>query len=479
MSRVKEIFKSLSKDLLIEMIKKEKICKIEDKRTREFVHRLTNHVIDLGVKQVCSVLKLVELHEITSPLKGKIEFGENKRSKAVMSKRLRDYIADVGLEEFLTNIANDATLDYFSEILDIELDSDTDKQVKQLCDAIGDFGIEVFFGNFDIDFLYEVCYELRLETRHTGSKAALIEAIKKNRNVPRKSGARKPKELPPPSKHKPAIREGISVTDLQTHFTKEDLLEYCRSHGMLLTGKKSIVCKRILAYLAGDRETTMAAPPGSPRRRSKSPRRRSKSPSKRGRKPSKRGSTTKRSRAGSRDNAESNTEAEQQQQRSSSASQSDDKQKDKKTRSGRKGSSRTSKQSSRGSRGSRGPTTESRDINSDNETKKNDSKSSRSNAEERSNENDNKSSENNHHHSNDDKNLRDKKSDSNKPSSSSSKSSSSSSSDSNKKSSSSSSKSSDSDKKSSSSLPSSSSNKTIDLNPEQREGDGDDKKSKN
>jgi len=56
---------------------------------------------------------------------------------------------------------------------------------------------------------------------------------------------------------------------LVSHFTRPELLEYCQSNHIKTTGKKSQIATRIMAYLAGDRKTTLVTPPGKRGRKRK------------------------------------------------------------------------------------------------------------------------------------------------------------------------------------------------------------------
>jgi len=64
--------------------------------------------------------------------------------------------------------------------------------------------------------------------------------------------APKKKSLPKPSKHKPKkIENGITKIDLQTHYTKEELVNFCKEEKITSHGNKKDVINNILAHVEG------------------------------------------------------------------------------------------------------------------------------------------------------------------------------------------------------------------------------------
>jgi len=86
----------------------------------------------------------------------------------------------------------------------------------------------------------------------------LVEAIA-TQEIPKPKAKQEPVAVVV-SKKKRSIRAGISFEDIFHHYTVEDLDAWCREHGVKTSGPKKKIILRILDYLAGDTESTLAKP---------------------------------------------------------------------------------------------------------------------------------------------------------------------------------------------------------------------------
>jgi len=62
------------------------------------------------------------------------------------------------------------------------------------------------------------------------------------------------------SKKKPKIAQGVHYQDLFSWYMFADLEEYCRENNLKVSGTKPQLIRRILAFLDGDKENTLAKP---------------------------------------------------------------------------------------------------------------------------------------------------------------------------------------------------------------------------
>jgi len=60
------------------------------------------------------------------------------------------------------------------------------------------------------------------------------------------------------SKKRPKIARGVSPENLRFHYSVPELQAFMEENGLKKNGKKSVLIKRILAWLDGDKENTMA-----------------------------------------------------------------------------------------------------------------------------------------------------------------------------------------------------------------------------
>jgi len=54
------------------------------------------------------------------------------------------------------------------------------------------------------------------------------------------------------SKKKQPIKKGITFDDIFQHYYVDEVRDWCKEHGIKTSGKKTVLIKRILAFLDGD-----------------------------------------------------------------------------------------------------------------------------------------------------------------------------------------------------------------------------------
>jgi len=216
----------------------------EKKSSSQLVKILANESFSIGLKKLLQSLTRDQLTVL-----GKImEWEDNKipYNKQVLVKRIHEEIEKVGPKEYLGKFKSDE-LEPLLHTLDLALPSKS-KYVDALVEEANEIGLENWFSSFPVRKLQEFADASGLTVNST-SVEVLIDSILKHENhePPKKKKARAEK----PSKKKPAIKKGITKVDLNTHFYREELMEYCKEHGLRTQGNKKDFIIRILAHVEG------------------------------------------------------------------------------------------------------------------------------------------------------------------------------------------------------------------------------------
>jgi len=230
---------------------------LKSSKKADFVKTLSKDVTETGVKQLISMLKKTDLQQLATTVEDKIDFsskGVNRPdSSRVLSKRLTEHIIEVGVDDFLADVSVETLKTILTRLGVISTASDATALVKIISKEVNLLGFEAFFGNFSTLALQHWCNELGLAVE-SSSKPILTSSLiyQQNYKAP-------PKPKPPKiSKNKPAIKKGISYDDIFNHYWMQDIRDFCSENGLKVTGKKRDLILRILAWLDGDVENTLA-----------------------------------------------------------------------------------------------------------------------------------------------------------------------------------------------------------------------------
>jgi len=207
-------------------------------KKKDLIIKIARWMEEGGVKTFIESLKRDELKSASTGCELKWEKDDNKNSKSVLTRKLYEKIMKMGFDNYLEKHGNKNLLNIFSDVLDIEIEEDTEKEDlrKQIAAAVRAFGMETFFWKFDTSILLEIMKELNLKTRGSNSKRKLVEAIVANKSI-KKEPVKKKGKLSY-SKTKKPIEEGITYDDIFQHYYVEEIREYCKAHGLKSAGKK-------------------------------------------------------------------------------------------------------------------------------------------------------------------------------------------------------------------------------------------------
>eukprot|EP01089_Gocevia_fonbrunei_P021332 TRINITY_DN8245_c0_g1_i2.p1 TRINITY_DN8245_c0_g1~~TRINITY_DN8245_c0_g1_i2.p1 ORF type:complete len:322 (+),score=71.23 TRINITY_DN8245_c0_g1_i2:66-968(+) len=254
-----EIIKNLSKKVLAEVYAHERSDDDDSEKTptkSEMIRTLQDAVETTGTKELIKTIRRNDLKKVCEKYREELGFkqDENLNSRQVLTKRLVEKIGKVGIDEFLKDYVETDILNKICDDLDIDNEdaSDRDDLVKQISTfirALGSFG---FWDSFSADLLTTVANDLELKGKNTKSKKRLVDAIITNTKI-EKAHQPKKKKITVSKKKKP-IEKGITFDDIFQHYYAGEVKDWCKSHGLKTSGKKTDLIKRILDFLDGGKE---------------------------------------------------------------------------------------------------------------------------------------------------------------------------------------------------------------------------------
>jgi hypothetical protein len=200
---------------------------------------------------------------------------QNPQKKILVHKLYKNFVPKDSADDAVPDLAdkfqqlNKSTLRKMCEIVD-DIDEDDKYGKNELINDgiivnINTMGLENFLDAFDIETIKRFCTACNLEVI-TNNKEHAISALIDQSHFREKKVKRKVQK---PSKKKPAIKSGVKAVDLQHHFNKTELVEYCKKKNLYVSGNKRQVIQRILSFLAGDTESTVRPADGGRRKKRK------------------------------------------------------------------------------------------------------------------------------------------------------------------------------------------------------------------
>jgi len=168
---------------------------------QNYIDAISEEVNLLGIKQFLSLLKVIDLEELTKNMSEETltSNGNNPKTKSVLTKRLFEAFRDDGIVRYLTDA--DLKVKALTDLLErMEVEPTSKKPedlVKQIQTEIHFLGLSSFFSNFNIKQLQSYAKDLGL-TVESSAKTTLLRSILtmsdwKSADHPRPP--RKPKEV--------------------------------------------------------------------------------------------------------------------------------------------------------------------------------------------------------------------------------------------------------------------------------------------
>ncbi|KAL6071627.1 SAP domain-containing protein [Balamuthia mandrillaris] len=249
-----ELVSNLEEDTLLDLYSMdhpERRGEVGEKTKKNLVRSIVDKIEETGYKFFVLNLSKEGMQELLEGLD--INWGnDNKHSKAVLGKRLIEQFYKKGLEEFLAERADVEGLKGLCEMLELEpVSSKKEQLARQVADRVRQEGLETYLSSVHLDSLQDMCDDLKLKTRNTSSKRKLVDALLYKKDVEDEPKKKKQKTTGSFSKTKKKIEKGITFDDIFQHYYANELKDWCKEHDIPTTGKKTLLIKRILAYLEG------------------------------------------------------------------------------------------------------------------------------------------------------------------------------------------------------------------------------------
>jgi len=206
---------------------------------------LASETFATGLKMILEAL----LRDQLKVLAKKVEWEDDKipNNKPVLVKRIHEEMEKVGPKAFLEKFKTE-DLEPLIETLDITPAPTAKKYVDSILNEADSRGVQNLFASFTPKKLQEFAEACGLSV-HSTSMDTLIKCLLNQENhEPAKKKKAKPEK---PSKKKPTIKKGITRVDLQSHYYRDELAEFCKDNGLRVQGNKKDFINRILAHVEG------------------------------------------------------------------------------------------------------------------------------------------------------------------------------------------------------------------------------------
>jgi len=213
-----------------------------------------------GIKNFVEQLKRDELQAALEPLNiDHLARNNNPNSKTVLAKRFHEQLESKGVSAYLNEYATIDQLTTYAEALSIVMPADSKKAdyVASLVEEIERAGLELYLQSFSESVLRDVAFDMKLEQDPTAtpSRGVIVPAIMEGKEIVHSKPKREKIVF---SKTKKEIKKGVSFQDIFQHYTVEELVEWSRENQLKTTGTKKELINRILMFLDGDKENTLA-----------------------------------------------------------------------------------------------------------------------------------------------------------------------------------------------------------------------------
>jgi len=171
-----------------------------------------------------------------------------------------------GIGKFFDKFTDNDLINIFADTVGIEELKDPKKGAKEVAKEVYSIGLQSLLNRQDLSFLKSIAEEVGLNANSL-VKSKVIKAIVSGKNVKSTSKSETKKRLEKEEEeakkaiekkeNRPAIKKGITYQEMFQLYTRSVLFDFCKENGLKVSGKKSDLIKRILAYLDGDKENTM------------------------------------------------------------------------------------------------------------------------------------------------------------------------------------------------------------------------------
>jgi len=264
-------FSTFTSETLNRIIEHQSIPVAEDSpKKAQLVEHLNTFVAELGFSIFSSELKKDELETAAAFLK--LDTSDVKKpTKVYLKKRLGEKAVELGLDKFFAKFADNSELiSAFADTCGLDEAEDEEagkKRAKEISREVESVGNEALFERLDTPFLKELVEEAKLKV-DKADRSRYVEALVTGKNVKGTKNdalAKAQKKLSKEAeaaanKDKPSIKKGVSYQGIFQHYVRQEVFDWAKENGLKTSGNKPTLIKRIIAFLNGDTENTLAQP---------------------------------------------------------------------------------------------------------------------------------------------------------------------------------------------------------------------------
>ncbi|KAM9964266.1 hypothetical protein ACTFIW_004022 [Dictyostelium discoideum] len=212
---------------------------VESVKRSVYEASLTAHCQKLGLKSYLQQMSQANLTTLYASVRPPLAEGEKdlKKAKVFLTKRITLAVVEDFNAYFNQLSGEDAQI--FHSMTSSKIPS---KIVEELTLV----GLEIFLFTVQAKVLSEICAELKYDVQ-SNNPTLMVTSILMGAVPPKKET--QPKKITF-SKTKPrSLKKGLTYHDIFQHFYVDELSEYCRKHGMKVSGNKKDLINRILRFL--------------------------------------------------------------------------------------------------------------------------------------------------------------------------------------------------------------------------------------
>eukprot|EP01123_Difflugia_compressa_P012731 TRINITY_DN5574_c0_g1_i1.p1 TRINITY_DN5574_c0_g1~~TRINITY_DN5574_c0_g1_i1.p1 ORF type:complete len:364 (-),score=87.81 TRINITY_DN5574_c0_g1_i1:184-1275(-) len=219
--------------------------KEKPRSTKKIVQALYDEIFQTGLRKM---LECMHRNKLRDSLAHKVQFEDDRipTSKPILVKYIHSTILSQDHRTFFEQIGNNE-LKIIMKDLEIDIPASDKDYVDVLLEEIEEMGLFNLFSIFNEKKLQEMTEACNLNVVSSSKETLMDCLISQEDFKPQKKKIKQEKA----SKKKPKIKAGITKVDLQTHFYRDELYDYCKEHDLNTSGSKKDYIARIMAHLEG------------------------------------------------------------------------------------------------------------------------------------------------------------------------------------------------------------------------------------
>jgi len=171
---------------------------------------------------------------------------KTKVKREALCKRIFAAMQEAGPAKYLEKLESSFLNNLFGVlVVDKPSGNNNKKMAEALLQYADSIGVENTLSSLNVSQLQTIASSLKLSV-DSNSVSVYMDCI-----ISGESYKKEKKKPVQPSAKKPDIKKGISKVDLQQHYYRGDLAEYCKKNSLTASGSKKELINRIVDHLEG------------------------------------------------------------------------------------------------------------------------------------------------------------------------------------------------------------------------------------